>query len=109
MLIYVVLISTVLFAGFNLEYAQSCLLGGAFMLFNLLGLYALWKIIFSKKSIALAVLVIILKYSILGYLLWLLPKIHWLVPTGFVIGISTLVLGILTTVLLKKFFIKSYN
>ncbi len=74
------------------------------MLINLLGLWILWKFIFSKKSIALVLLVIIFKYLILGLILWNLNRIPWMQPLGFILGLSSLVFGILTMLVLKKFF-----
>jgi hypothetical protein len=101
------LASALLYKLFGLDYVMSTLSGGAFMVLNLAGLYILWKLIFSKKSIALAVLVIIFKYSILGYFLWILPQLQWLKPTGFIVGLSTLIFGIFTAMILKKYFQKN--
>ena len=76
------------------EFALSLLIGCFLMILNLLGLAFLWKLIFSKKSIALAVLVIIFKYLILGLILWNLSESTWLNPVGFVAGLGCLLIGI---------------
>jgi hypothetical protein len=85
------------------ESAASCALGGVIMLVNLLGLTFLWYLVFSKKSIALAVFVIIFKYLILGFILWKLADVSWMKPVGLVIGLSTLVLAILSATMMKSF------
>lgn len=72
------------------------------MLFNLLGLWILWKLIFSKKSIALAVLVIIFKYLILGLILWNLNQIQWIRPLGFVLGLGSLLVGVTFSAIFRK-------
>lgn len=92
----------VCFFVLGVEQAFSCLLGSAMMLINLLGLWILWTFIFSKKSIALAVLVIIFKYLILGLILWNLNQIQWMRPVGFIIGLSSLLLGVISAIIFKK-------
>jgi len=52
---YTIVLSTALFFLYGLPMAESCLMGGFLMLFNLLGIALLWHLVFSKKSIALAV------------------------------------------------------
>lgn len=100
---YTVLLSVVLFFTSGQDSALSCFFGGLIMLVNLLGIYFLWHLVFSKKSIALAVFVIIFKYLILGVLLWNLAKVSWMKPVGLILGLSTLVFAILSTTLLKSF------
>ena len=103
LIVYTNLISALLFFTHGQAVALSCLIGGGIMLLNLLGIYLLWHLIFSKKSIALAVFVIIFKYLILGVVLWNLSSISWLKPLGLVAGLSTLVLAILSATLMKGF------
>lgn len=103
MVAYTVLISALLFLYQGQDVALSCLLGGGIMLLNLWGIYILWHLIFSKKSIALAVFVIIFKYLILGVVLWNLAAMGWIKPLGLVSGLSTLVLAILSATLMKGF------
>lgn len=101
--IFTLLISFGLYFHSGIDMAVSCLFGGAIMFVNLLGIYFLWHSVFAKKSIALAVLVIIFKYLILGAVLWNLASVVWIKPVGLILGLSTLVLGILSTTLIKVF------
>ena len=81
----------------------SCIIGGALMLVNLVGLYVVWDRIFAKKSIAIAVLGILVKYVVLGYMFWSLSSSTWLHPLGFVLGLSTLLFAILSMTVIKSF------
>lgn len=101
--IFTALFSIALYFYGGGEMAVSCLFGGTIMVVNLLGIYLLWHLVFAKKSIALAVFVIIFKYLILGAVLWNLASVAWIRPVGLVLGLSTLVLGILSTTLIKVF------
>jgi len=100
---YTIVLSTALFFLYGLPMAESCLMGGFLMLFNLLGIALLWHLVFSKKSIALAVFVIIFKYLILGVVLWNLAAVGWMKPLGLVLGLASLVFAILTATLMKNF------
>ncbi len=93
----------VCYASLGLDGAFSCALGAAVMLTNLIGIWFFWKLVFLKKSIALAILVIIFKYVILGLILWDLSQYQWLQPVGFIIGLSSLLFGIVSSVFYKKF------
>lgn len=97
-----VLLASLLYFTSGFETAASCLFGGGVMVLNLFGLWFLWKLIFSKKSIALAVLVIIFKYLILGLILWNLNQIQWIRPLGFVVGLSSLMFGVVCGALFKR-------
>lgn len=101
-LVFSILIALGLYFKFGPEMAFSCLFGGVIILLNLLGLWIVWKFIFSKKSIALAVLVIIFKYVILGLILWNLNQIQWMRPLGFILGLSSLMFGVVCAALFKK-------
>ncbi len=87
---------------FDLDTAKSAAIGGALMIVNLFGLWILWKLIFLKKSIALVVLIIIFKYLILGLILWKLSQLAWIRPQGFILGLSSLLFGIVGTTVYKK-------
>ncbi len=100
---YVVFLSTLLWVFSSYQAALSCLCGGILMLVNLLGLYFVWSRIFAKKSIALAVFAILIKYVVLGYLFLALSKSDWLNPVGFILGLSTLLLAILSMTVVKSF------
>ena len=89
-------------------FALSVLLGGVTILVNIAGLAFSWRLIFMKKSIALAVLVIIFKYLLLGMALWGLIELKWLSSTGFCIGFGSLVFGILTAAIFKSLTRKTF-
>lgn len=99
-----------IFAGLaSLHYASdgfalSVLLGGAAILVNIAGLSYSWRLIFLKKSIALAVLVIIFKYLLLGLVLWSLAEVKWLSPLGFCLGLGSLVFAVLSALFIKAIF-----
>ena len=97
-----VIFSIILYFASSFEAAISCLFGGTVMVVNLFGLWFLWKLIFSKKSIALAVLVIIFKYLILGLILWNLNQIQWIRPLGFVLGLGSLMIGVVCAALFRE-------
>ncbi len=48
----------------------SYLLGTLIMLANLCALTVMWKLVFSKKLIALSTSIIVIKYAILGFLIY---------------------------------------
>lgn len=92
--VYTLLTGIAAYFCLNLDYTFSILLGGLMMLLNLAGLAFVWRLIFAKKSIALAVFIIIFKYVILGMILWSLSSALWLKPMGFLLGITSLVVAI---------------
>lgn len=103
LIVYIVLASVALYFSLGTPAAYSCLAGGGLMLLDLGGFYLAWQLYFRKKSIALMVLVIIFKYFVLALVFWSLTKVSWIHPFGFVIGISTLVLAILSMTVAKSF------
>mgnify|MGYP001614170302 CR=1 FL=1 len=92
--IYTALAAWVAYFYFNLDFSLSILLGGLIMLLNLAALAYVWSRVFAKKSIALAVFIIIFKYVILGMILWGLSSAQWLKPAGFLVGITSLVVAV---------------
>lgn len=102
--LYSLLFSLILLKFRTSDAAFNCLVAGAIMLLNFLAITWLWKIIFNKKSIALAVLIIIFKYLILAMILWKLSSWIVLDPVGLVVGFSSLLFAALTTTLLSQFF-----
>lgn len=84
-------------------WALSFALGGLLMLVNLLGLAFVWRLIFAKKSIALAVLVIIFKYLIFGMILWSFASVKSLQPGAFVLGLAALLFAIAAATLHRAF------
>jgi hypothetical protein len=98
------------FAGYffiNTDFSASLMVGALIMLANLAGLAFLWRLIFSKKSIALAAFVIIFKYVILGIILWSLASVNWLKPIGFITGLASLVFGVVAATAIKAISKKS--
>jgi hypothetical protein len=83
-------------------FIDSLAAGTAIVLFNLAGLTLIWRMIFSKKYIALAAFAIIFKYLILGMILWKLSSAKWLNSTGLLLGLLTLVTGVLLATLQKS-------
>lgn len=69
----------------------SGLAGVALMAGNLYLLLWSWERIFLKKSIALAVSVIVFKYAILGAIIYIAMVRGQMDPIGFTIGLSTVV------------------
>jgi hypothetical protein len=51
--------------------------------------------VFQKKLIALAVLIIVFKYAILGIIIYLLVKQSWLLPLWFAGGVSSMMVAAL--------------
>ncbi len=102
MTIYTLLLSLAAYGGFSLDISVSVLLGGLSMCANVLGLGFLWRLIFLKKSIALAVLTIIFKYLILALILWSLSSIKWLNLPAFCVGLTSLIFGVLVVVIKNK-------
>lgn len=100
--LFSLVLSAICFQWFGKESAFSCFFGGLVMQFNFLAISLLWHIVFTKKSILLAVLVIILKYLIVGYILWNLNQIKGLNLSGFILGLSSLLLAILSTLVYKR-------
>jgi hypothetical protein len=86
----------------NLPFSISVLLGGLTVLLNIAGLSFTWRLIFMKKSIALAVLVIIFKYLLLGIVLLSLMKFKWLSPVGFCIGLGSLLFGVVAAAIFNS-------
>ena len=103
LLFYILIISTLLYFSIGLAAAMSCLAGGMLMLINLTGLYFIWSRAFAKKSIALAVVAIVVKYLGLGYIFWSLSKSNWLHPASFILGLTSLLLAILSMTVVKSF------
>jgi hypothetical protein len=93
---------TFVLVGFN----KGVLIGSAISIGNLLGLYFIWKLIFSKKNVALAALAIIFKYVVLGLILWKMASIQELNPIGLVLGLGILVVAVLLATAQKALFKK---
>lgn len=83
--------------------ATISIIAGVFgLIINFLVLSLAWKLIFLKKSIALAVLVIIFKYLILALVLWAISTAPWFEPVGFVLALASFLLAIVCSTIFKK-------
>ena len=69
--------------------------GSILVLLNLLALAWAWSRIFRKKTVALAVGVIVIKYAILGLIIYVLIKQNKVQPVWFLGGLSSIFLSIL--------------
>lgn len=86
----IALVGALLFNAPN--YILPILVASAFLEFNWLVLFWVCGRIFRKKSIALGVTVIVIKYAILGLTLFYVINLRSFSVAGFLVGISTLVL-----------------
>ena len=78
------------FYFFGFQQSQSTLFGCAIGGLNLFLILWTWERIFSKKSIALAVGVIVFKYAILGWIIYFATKADWLNLVWVVVGFSAI-------------------
>ncbi len=69
------------------QQASSATFGGVLVTLNILIIYWTIKQIFLKKSVALAIALIVFKYAILLSLFLLLYSSGWRVDEGFVVGL----------------------
>lgn len=71
------------------------------LILNMLGIWLIWTVVFEKKSVALGVVIIILKYPLLGYIVVLMSRQTWFSSLGVLIGFSSFVLSIVLAALLR--------
>lgn len=93
-----VMVIATLFGGLFFSAAHqtiSIVLGGSLMGLNTILLLWSWSQVFAKKSIALAVGVIVFKYALLGVFIYQALVSNWINPLGFLIGILTLLPSVL--------------
>lgn len=72
------------------------------LIVNLLGIWVIWRVVFEKKSVALGVVVIILKYPLLGYIVIQMSRQSWFNSIGVLIGFLSFVVSIVLGALLKQ-------
>lgn len=87
---------------FGPNFSANVIIGSLVVLLNLAALSFSWKRIFSKKSIALAIFVIIFKYVILGMILWGLSVAGYLNVIGFLVGLASLLFSVFAAMLIKS-------
>lgn len=73
-----------------LHQLTGAILGAALMGINLLTIVWVWQRIFQKKSIALAASVIVIKYAILGAIIYFVLKDGKIDPIRFIVGLSSI-------------------
>lgn len=105
--LYVLALSAALYFWMGSAAAISCFVGGIIMVANVGGLYFAWSRIFANSSIGLTLIAIVSKYILFGLLFWALAKTPWVHPVGLIIGLSTLVIAILSMTASKSFARKS--
>jgi hypothetical protein len=72
------------------------------LIVNLLGIWVVWRVVFEKKSVALGVVVIILKYPLLGYIVIQMSRQSWFDSIGLLIGFLSFVFSIVLVALYKQ-------
>lgn len=77
--------------------AVSFLTGVAVITLNVLGLQYIWSQVLGKKSVALTVLVIVFKYSLLMIWIFLVATKNWLPLGWFSLGLGTILISIFRT------------
>ncbi len=103
MIIYVLIGSVLGSYYYGAAMALALLMGGFAMLVSFCGLWFFWHLVFSKKSIALASMVIIFKYVVLGLILWIFASVRGLSSIGFLIGLGSLLFAIFGAALIRSF------
>lgn len=71
------------------------------LILNMLGIWLIWSVVFEKKSVALGVVIIILKYPLLGYIVVQMSRQTWFNSIGVLIGFSSFVLSIVLAALVR--------
>jgi hypothetical protein len=73
------------------QMGASLFIGGALMMLNFALLAWTWQMIGRKKLVALSLLIIVSKYTILAVVLYSILSLPWVQPLGFLVGISIFV------------------
>ena len=84
------------------RFTYSFALGSIVMGLNVLALVWTWGQIIDKKAIALAAVVIVLKYAILGAIIYIVVTQQSISITGFLIGFATVAPTLIGLALLQK-------
>lgn len=86
-----VLLTLAIFFWGSLYNAASCFAGSLLIGLNLLIMSWAWRRIFLKKTIALAISAIVIKYAILGLSIYILVLQNRVDVMSFMIGLGTLI------------------
>lgn len=81
---------------------DSYLWGSGLISINFFLLYWLWQIILFKKFIALALILIVFKYALLGLFIFKILNETWINPLAFSMGLLTLVPSLASLIFYKK-------
>lgn len=84
------------------QLSASVFIGGLMMMVNFAVLAWSWHMIGRKKLIALSLLVIVSKYTILAVVLYSVLSLPWVRPFGFIVGVSIFVLAAVVLGLYQK-------
>lgn len=87
--------SVILYPAKGFDGAASFTMGCGLVLFNVLSLAWAWSRLFQKKLIALAALIIVFKYAILGTIIYKLLSLSWVDKLWLCAGLSSLVVSAL--------------
>ena len=82
----------------------SAVVTTSLLIINFIGLFLFWKLVIYKKSIALGVLIIILKYPLLGFAVHKLSKADWFNSFGLIFGFLYFVIVIVLLSLFRNRF-----
>lgn len=92
------IVAVALVLGGKADAGFSNLASNLLLVINLAGLFLFWRVIFQKKSIALGLLIIILKYPFIAYLVWMMSKQSWAQPGGIFVGVLVFLLSLIGVV-----------
>jgi hypothetical protein len=84
------------------QHALSFLIGAGMMGLNWWLLIQTWARILGKKSIALAIGIIVIKWTLFGTICILLARTAWIMPTWLMLGIASVLLSALLAALESK-------
>jgi hypothetical protein len=87
---------------YGVSLGASIGLGAGLMLFNLVLLGWTWKRLIAKKSIALTVGIIVIKYAILLGSIYYLAREDWFSPLGAGLGIASFMLAALILAIISR-------
>lgn len=92
-------IALIIASFYSTQSSISFLCGSILIFLNLFILFWVWSRILSKKLIALAVSVIVIKYAIFGLIIYVVLKNPAIQPLWFSVGIGTILVTSLLTAL----------
>src|SRR5690242_19186661 len=93
----VISLAVTVFLGIFLswQHASSFGLGAGLMGLNWWVIAQTWARVLGKKSIALAVSIIVIKWTLFGAICVVLARAHWVMPISLIIGISSVLVSAL--------------